>query len=260
LGINTLVKQVKECNMPSRNIESFGISDILLEQYFSTEYSGYANTELACLFTIAVANKSLFPSINMPDGENWQHYINRWVDGYVSADRNPPSSRNATPKSSCSDPAIKEIVRVATQIDESSAKAMETYHTLFMSAENAQGGLLEEYIDSIIAPLGWIWCKGNTLRSVDFCNTNGSCLLQVKNKSNTENSSSSAIRAGTNIRKWYRLGTRTRAGKKIPDYHWDELISIIYEESGQRANLSEDEYQVFLQRVVSANRNIITDR
>lgn len=246
--------------MPSKSIESFNIPDTLLQQYFSAKYALYTNIGLGHLFAIAMDNKALFPSINMPDREGWQQYIDRWVDGFIKAHRNPPSGRTAAPKSSCSDPAIKEIVRAAMHIAESDAAIMETHHTLFMSAENCQGGLLEEYIDSEISRLGWIWCKGNTLRAVDFCTSNGRCLLQVKNKSNTENSSSSAIRAGTDIKKWYRLGTRARNGTKVPAYHWDELNALILAQSGQHANLSEEGYLDFIRRIVSKNRNIISDR
>lgn len=228
--------------MPSRSIESFGASDIQLRRYFATTYRDAEGTELELLFNIAMQDKSLFPNINMPTGEGWQQFIDRWVDAFARAARNPPSGRVAQPKSSCSDPAIKEIVRVATRISEADADDMETAHTLFMSAENCQGGLLEEYIDSVIAPLGWIWCRGNTLRSVDFCTTDGSYLLQVKNKSNTENSSSSAIRAGTDIEKWYRLGTRIVRGERVPSYRWDDLNAIIRETSGERADLSEEGY------------------
>lgn len=246
--------------MISRNIESFGASNEQIQHYFSTKHSQYATSDLNLLFDIAMNNKSLFPSINMPINEGWQQYIDRWVAAYIRASSNPPSKRRASPKSSCSDPVIKEIVRVATQLSDTCAIKAETYHTLFMSAENCQGGLLEEYIAAVIAPLGWIWCQGNTLRSVDFCSSDGGYLLQVKNKSNTENSSSSAIRTGTTIEKWYRLGTRTVNGERVPDYRWEDLNSIIYTQSGQRTNLSEEGYLKFIRSIVTANSEIITDR
>lgn len=83
--------------------------------------------------------------------------------------------------------------------DETFAARMAAYHNLFMSAENIQGNLLEEYISVSTRPYGWIWCNGNVLRAIDFCSSDGAVLLQIKNKSNTENSSSSAIRTGTTI-------------------------------------------------------------
>lgn len=145
--------------MPSTRFESLLIGntdDSQVRRYFLTTYQEAANSELGLLFAIAMDDMSLFPSINMPEGEAWQQYIDRWVDSYERAYRNPPSGRTATPKTSCTDPIIKEIVRVSMQISDAEATAMESCHTLFMSAENCQGGLLEEYIDSIIAPLGWV--------------------------------------------------------------------------------------------------------
>ena len=48
----------------------------------------------------------------------------------------------------------------------------------------------------------------------------------VKNKYNTENSSSNKIREGTEIKKWYRLDYKTKSGVKYPVYQWDELNDI----------------------------------
>lgn len=101
------------------------------------------------------------------------------------------------------------------------------------------------------------------MRAVDFCFYDGSFLLQIKNKSNTENSSSSAIRTGTTIKKWYRLGTRTSGGIKIPDYKWDDLNTIINSHSiipSEKCNLSEEVYQAFLKEVATRNKKIISDK
>ena len=49
-----------------------------------------------------------------------------------------------------------------------------------------------------------------TVKSVDFikgAGLNEPRLLQIKNRSNSENSSSSAIRQGTSIEKWYRTNS-----------------------------------------------------
>lgn len=134
-----------------------------------------------------------------------------------------PSSRTASSKGSCSDPAIKAIVKASRELSKEAADEQEKHHNLFMSAENIQGNLLEEYISSNVRKYGWLWCNGNVLRAIDFCNINGTVLLQIKNKSNTENSSSSAIRSGTSIKKWYRLGTRKVNGNPEPRFMWDEL-------------------------------------
>ena len=111
---------------------------------------------------------------------------------------------------------------------------------------------------------GWLWCNGNVLRAIDFCSSDGAILLQIKNKSNTENSSSSAIRTGTDIKKWYRLGTQTRNCIKLPAYKWDALNEIVnsHVTSGivPNCNMNENSYQDFLRNITSKNTNIISDK
>ncbi|MDO4937989.1 MAG: SinI family restriction endonuclease [Sutterellaceae bacterium] len=81
-------------------------------------------------------------------------------------------------------------------------------HTSAMGAENIVGDLLERYLASVLEPHGWVWCSGSVVRAVDFARKhNGTWqLLQVKNRDNSENSSSAAIRekAALPIKHWYR--------------------------------------------------------
>ncbi|MCS7069464.1 MAG: SinI family restriction endonuclease, partial [Meiothermus sp.] len=70
------------------------------------------------------------------------------------------------------------------------------------------GDLLERYIANRLEPRGWIWCAGNIVSSVDFLREDLTVALQVKNRDNSENSSSSAIREGTNIKRWFRIYSR----------------------------------------------------
>ena len=217
--------------MPSYSIRSFGeINDQYLcdcyEKAKSTE-THFSYEDLDIIFSVALSNKSLFPGINLSGIVSPAAYIRRWVNDYRSAIINPPYLRTANPKSACSDPAVKRIVMMTQGITEADADAEERSHNLFMSAENIQGNLLEAYIATSTRPYGWIWCAGNTLRAIDFCSSDGEVLLQIKNKSNTENSSSSQIRQGTSIEKWYRLGTRTIKGKRYPTYKWDILNDIV---------------------------------
>lgn len=169
----------------------------------------------------------MFPNIRLLEDASYETYLEKWIRNYELAIEKPPSQRKAMPKTSCSDPAIQTIVQIATAADTNLAERMAAYHNLFMSAENIQGNLLEEYISISVRPYGWIGCNGNVLRAIDFCSSDGSILLQIKNKSNTENSSSSAIRTGTDIKKWYRLGTQTRNHQRFPLYKWDLLNDII---------------------------------
>lgn len=94
-------------------------------------------------------------------------------------------------------------------IAQADAERVKREHLLSMGAENMVGNLLERYLASVMEPKGWIWCSGAMVKAVDFikppAKDGGSWhLLQVKNRDNSENSSSSAIRNGTNIDKWHR--------------------------------------------------------
>lgn len=254
--------------MPSYTIASENFSHDALRRYYT-----YAKElcrlqdggDLDYIFNVALDNPDRFPGINLTVTRNAQNYLERWVKGYYDAINNPPSRRTANPKSACTDPAIAVIVKATQGMTTAESTTGENNHNLFMSAENIQGNLLEEYIAGKVRPYGFLWCDGNVLRAIDFCNTDGSLFLQIKNKSNTENSSSSNIREGTSIEKWYRLGTRTRNGVKQPDYKWsilNELINKNRTEGHQLppCEMTEDDYEAFLTRVASANHGLITDR
>lgn len=246
----------------SKTLSDFSVSTEDIEKEFEHIMTTKSQIgDLRFIFKVALNDMSLFPNINLVEGATYKDYIERWVRGYQEAMLNLPSERTASPKSSCSDPAIKTIVQYVTKVDDAEAENQSNHHNLFMSAENIQGNLLEEYIASVVRKYGWLWCNGNVLRAVDFCTIDGSALLQIKNKSNTENSSSSAIRTGTTIQKWYRLGTKTRQGVRLPDYKWDNLNSIINTHVFGHindCNMTEDSYNVFLQNVATHNPRIIT--
>jgi len=94
-------------------------------------------------------------------------------------------------------------------------------HQYAMIAENNVGNFLERYVASNVEPLGWAWCSGELVKATDFIakNSGGWSLLQIKNRNNSENSSSSAIRSGTTIQKWYRSNSQTGNTRwdKFPD-------------------------------------------
>ena len=139
-----------------------------------------------------------------------------------------------------------------------------------MSAENVLGNLLEEFISTKIKPYGWVWCTGETLHAIDFCNTSGTVLLQVKNKHNSENSSSSGIREGTSIQKWYRLGTSKAGGKITPVYKWEYLNKIINDNRCVPSNgatmpdepltITEDDFVRFIEVIVQNNKRIVSKK
>lgn len=224
--------------------------------------------DLDIIFNTLLDNKALFPNININKAQqNEQEYLKAWVKEYKDGITNLASIKTATAKSSCSDPALRLIVSTACNHDADTISSEQTAHNLFMSAENVQGELLEEYIASKIRCYGFIWAAGTVMQSIDFCSTDGTVLLQIKNKNNTENSSSSKVREGTTIKKWYRLSTGIdkETKKPVPKYHWEELNTIInsynYPEKDpdlSPCQLSEDDYNKFLKKVCKNNPNIIT--
>jgi hypothetical protein len=110
-----------------------------------------------------------------------------------------------------------------------------------MAAENILGLLLEEYLAEKLLPYGWYCCWGETLKSVDFCTQNGD-LLQVKNRSNSENSSSNKIREGTSIIKWHRINASNGT------CYWD----VLNERVGC-TELSEQDFSSFVKRTITEN-------
>lgn len=106
-------------------------------------------------------------------------------------------------------------------------------HSLSMSAENIVGDLLERYLASVLEPNGWIWCSGATITAVDFIKpptTRGGAWtkLQVKNRSNSENSSSSSVRNGTDIQKWHRSDAAS-GSTRWSDFPAPESVSSLTE-------------------------------
>ena len=94
-------------------------------------------------------------------------------------------------------------------------------------------------IYSKIKSENWVWCTGSILRSIDFIKENKDnkknswIMLQIKNSDNSENSSSSKVRKGTNIKKWFRrFSTRDAT-------NWDKLVEITSNQTLNEENFLE---------------------
>ena len=111
-------------------------------------------------------------------------------------------------------------------------------HQHSMAAENMVGELLERYLDSILSKHGWIWCCAALVKHVDFIKleNNEYRLLQIKNRDNSENSSSKAIRDDTKIEHWFRTFART--GRT----NWDT-----FPDTQIKSKLSEDGFVSFVE-------------
>ena len=249
--------------MPSKTVTDFTSDTSLILKTFKKLYpSVNEGDDIFCILKAALNIVQLFPQKTLSDSEcSLENYIKKWADAYFSFTL--PSKREKSPKATCSDPAIREMVRAICHFSDKEAELESAIHDLFMAAENVQGNLLEEYIANKTKEFGWIWCYAETLRAVDFCSYDGNYLLQIKNKNNTENSSSSAIRIGTPVKKWFRLGSKRVDGVYVPDFKWAELNEIINSKRKpgveKLCDMNEDDYHTFLNKVMNDNPKIIKE-
>lgn len=177
-------------------------------------------------------------------------YLNQWCKKYIN-DRENPALKRPLKNYGQHDSALIERVAINTGMPPSTLNDYLVGHFIFMSAENMNGSILEEYLAEVLEPTGWIWCAGSTFRAVDFCylDENNTILLQVKNKYNTENSSSAAIRVGTKIQKWNRLNNpRVATGIHTPIPNWKKLAQLIEAPSSIADLLTEEKYLEYIRK------------
>ncbi len=136
---------------------------------------------------------------------------------------------NLPPPSTSHDEAVKTVLIAGYNFSENSIDEILKSHQFAMIAENNVGSFLERYVASKIEDYGWAWCSGDLIKATDFIlkKPNGWGLLQIKNRNNSENSSSSAIREGTEIIKWYRSNSKSGQTRwnKFPDKVGSGLLS-----------------------------------
>lgn len=107
------------------------------------------------------------------------------------------------------DPAVDWVLQAFYGLSEQSCADESLAHRRSMQAENIIGALLERYIASVLRPEGWIWCCGSTAKYIDFVHRERKEALQIKNRSNSENSASKSVRDGTKIRPWFRIDAKS---------------------------------------------------
>lgn len=141
-----------------------------------------------------------------------------WVDALFDRYKRGLSRRNLPVPGTVADPALGIVLSEAYAVDQSIVEALVEGHRFAMVAENVVGDFLERYIASSLEVGEWVWAAGEIVKSVDFVRKTPGAdaeweTLQIKNRDNSENSSSSAIRNGTRIQKWHR--TIARSGKTL---------------------------------------------
>ncbi len=172
--------------------------------------------------------------------------IKKWFGMYKRGYEERASQRASNPPGTVADPIIEKIIgtRIPNLTDDDLAK-ITFAHRLGMSAENILGSILEEYLSDNLKGNGWHCAWGATIKAVDFVNEDGR-LLQIKNRSNSENSSSSSVRAGTVIEKWYRI----KADRV--EYMWGVLNNLC-----STTHLSEEGFVQFVKETLTSNPNCL---
>jgi hypothetical protein len=142
--------------------------------------------------------------------------------------------RSPQPPTTIPDSAVSLILHHYFGMAEADLVRAKEEHLLSMAAENLVGDVLERYLAKVMEPRGWVWCSGSTVRAADFLRRPKSKTqlwraLQVKNRDNSENSSSSAIREGTIVEKWFRTFSR-RPGSNWASFPEVSLRGLLSEE------------------------------
>lgn len=169
----------------------------------------------------------------------------KFVKKFFHAYRNRPSIKKGNPSKTIPDPLVAEIVAIRIE-NKYENKEITKLHRASMASENLIGALLEEYIAINTIDKGWANCWGSTILATDFVSIRGE-RLQIKNKTNTENSSSNKIRVGTNIEVWHRFDANTG------ETYWHRLNATI----GQGCNLSEEAFREFAIKAIKNNPEML---
>jgi hypothetical protein len=166
----------------------------------------------------------------------------KWLKQYQKGYENRPSIRVSGKMGTIADTAVNDIIQGRLpHLSEHNMEQITFAHRLSMSAENILGPFLEEYLSNELAKFNWHCSWGEVTSYVDFCNSDGR-LLQVKNRDNSENSSSKKVRENTPIDFWFRVFSRTDR------YNWHEL-----NKRNQTEKFSEENFSIFYRNTIKKN-------
>ncbi|MED9472156.1 SinI family restriction endonuclease, partial [Escherichia ruysiae] len=167
------------------------------------------NPELSSKFKFLIKFLSQFPeACSKPRSKKMQNKVGQeeHIEYLARSFHESRLPRKPTPPTTVPDEVVSIVLNISFNIQPENLERIKEEHRLSMAAENIVGDLLERYLAEKLEPSGWIWCSGTSVKAVDFIHydekNNEWNLLQVKNRDNTENSSSSKIRDNTTIKKW----------------------------------------------------------
>jgi hypothetical protein len=185
------------------------IMNLITERSFGNIAPDHGS-RLVIIAEYLVANPTLAPKCRRNEEFGSQEYWERLGSKFIRG-RSP---RTPVEPTTVPDPMVGIILQEYFGLDARSIEQVVREHSISMAAENIVGDLLERYIASELESYGWIWCSGEVVKKVDFLAakvgaTSEWIPVQVKNRDNSENSSSSSVREGTEIVKWFRTFSRT---------------------------------------------------
>lgn len=183
-----------------KNSDAFKIGHDIMSQAFP------GKADLANAYGIVA--EFLYQNPDMQSSKNQEtitpEFLAKHAQGFASGRHsNGPVMPKTIP-----DERIRDVLHAAYSVPSDKLDEAIRHHMEAMGAENFIGWILESYIAWQAEQTGWIWCSGAIIRAVDFIKPtrNGNWrMLQIKNRSNSENSSSSRVRLGTPIEKWFRV-------------------------------------------------------
>lgn len=195
-------------------------------------------SKLMVIVEFLIENPELAPRPATGDSFGSATYWERLAGKFVRG-RNP---RAPLEPSTVPDSMVSLILQEYFGLGASTLPRVVKEHSLSMAAENIVGDLLERYIASKVEAFDWVWCSGEVVKKVDFlmpskAKAKQRIPLQIKNRDNSENSSSSSVRDGTQIIKWFRTFSRTG------ETNWDA-----FPEGIENVSLSEKEFDEFARK------------
>ena len=206
-----------------------------------------ASLHIDYVCNVCCGNPEIAPDMNSGKKRNLlsaEECMKTWVERFLHGYNERISQHTSKMPGTVPDDAVNIIIKAGLpKLSDKQVSEIIYAHRLGMSAENILGLLLEEFLFEKLSPAGWAMAWGETVKHVDFCHKDGR-LLQIKNRSNSENSSSSKIRDGKPIEKWFRVNANN--GK----YQWEKLSEIV---GSNITGLNEEEFQKFITRTLKQN-------
>ena len=234
-------------------IETLGADKVKdLVNKFAKELKIPPHLHIEYALNVCIIKPGLAPDINKKREKKLsaEGCVKEWVKKFAQGYGKCISKQQAKPPQTKADTAVVRIIQKVAGCRAAGATRIMYAHRLGMSAENILGHLLEEFLFKKLASAGWVMAWGSTITAVDFCNSAGE-VLQVKNRDNTENSSSNKVREGNE-----EISLWVRGNSKNGSTNWVDLKDLLHLPTDIKG-LNEDGFLKFIDDTLKKNPNII---